>query len=182
MAKLNKVYKVNTRDQVACLTQLVGTQKRKLIDILEGIKPAVLTEAVACDGDNFSDIGVYFQVEKDRKYCLKVECSFADADLDGTVELSIGPIANLEQFDSFGFSFNSGGSVSVADEENNYEALLQGIAWVPATEQAVVQGYGTMYFQVDEPTILSLQYKAGSGDTTMLAASNFTLTEIEIND
>jgi hypothetical protein len=182
MAKVNRIYKPNTRDQVSCLTQLVGIQKKHLLEILESIKPAVLTASVPCDGTNFADLGMYFQVTQNKKYALKVECTFTSADPDGVVELAIGPVANLAEFKFLGFSFNSDSTVSAADEVANYTATSQGIAWVPTAEASVAYGYGTLFFQVRESNTLALSYKAGSGDTEMLAPSNFTLTEIETND
>jgi hypothetical protein len=181
MGKVIRIYKPDTRALVSTLPG-VGAQRKQLIEIFESIKPAVLTQSVTCDGTNFADLGMYFACTTDRKYCLKVECNFADADLDGVVQLSLGPIANIAEFKQIAWSLNSDSSTSIGDEVNNYTGTLQGTAWVPSTETAVVQGYATIYFQIIETCTLSLSFLAGQGDTTMLAASNFTLTEIDSND
>lgn len=182
MAKVTRIYKPNTRKQVESLTQLVGSQKKQLIEIFESMKPAVLPDTVTSDGTNLEDLGIYFQVQQNKKYMLKVETYYSNATLDGTIELAVVPVANISNFKVLGFSFNSGGTTSAADEENNYDGTYQGIAWVPSTEASVAQGYGTMYFTMIEPAILSLSFRAGIGDTAMLAGSNFTLSEIELND
>lgn len=182
MPKVSRIYKTNTREQIACLPN-VGAQKRQLIEILESIKPAVLVTNTTCDAPPaLEDLGFYFQVFKDRKYELKVECFFANGENDSLIHLVFTNSNITSEFRQYGYCFSSSGASGTTQEAYGSIPPYIGITWAPPTESAVTNAYGTMLFQLSENAIINLQFLAGSGDTAMLAGSNFTLTEIESND
>ena len=175
MAKLNKIYKVDTRDQVSCLVQLVGSQKRTLIDALEGIKPAVVTLGVVAPASGYASTGINFQVYKDRKYVLKMEVALLDAPSDTPISVFVVSSDFLNAASAYGYSIDSS-SVLVTATDIDPGDNGTGLTFSPSESSSVVQGYGSVYFECGENAIIAIKFKDDVGDTSLLPGSNFTLT------
>lgn len=181
MPKLTKIYKVDTRDQVSCLVQLVGSQKRTLIDTLEGIKPAVLSTGVIPPVSGYADLGIYFQVYRDRKYLLQIDAGFITADLDADMSIYVISSDIVNSASQFGYSIDDFSVITPTTDIDPGDNGV-GIMFSPGSEHAVTQGYGRVFFEPSENAVISIKFSDGAGNAAMLAGSSFTLTEIMNND
>lgn len=182
MAKVNKIYKVDTRDQVKCLVQLVGSQKQTLLDILEGIKPAVITTGVVSAASGYTNTGIYFQVFKDRKYLLRMEAAFSDAPADGPINIFVVSSDILNAASVYGYAIDGSSAISLATDLDPGDNGV-GLTLAPVGEgESVMQAYGSVYFECTDNAVISIKFKDDTGDTGILPGSCFTLTEIMNND
>jgi hypothetical protein len=171
---------VSQRDKIQNITSLSSAERESLVRAVEANTPQFLTASTANPPSGFGDVGIYYNVEKNRVYALKGELLVNSGDPD-TIQVSIGTDSELTQIGmtAGGGSDAVGGGILV---ENASTAGRVGAAFAPAGGVNPPKWVlFTTVFRADEAATLSVQVESG---TTILleAGTNFTLYEINQND
>lgn len=171
---------VSQRDKIQNITSLSSAEREALVRAVEANTPQFLTASTSNPPTDFGDVGIYFNVEKNRIYALKSELLILSGDPD-PIQVSIGIDSELTQLgvSAGGGSTSAGGGMLVEDATTSGRI---GFTAAPADGTNPPKWvYVTTVFRADSAATLSVQVES-STTVLFLAGTNFTLYEINQND